>query len=174
MKKLLLIFFLVLAFCVQTQAQWLVPHGEVFTATAHPNPGWSFVGWYDGNEFVSADNPYSWEVTSNVVLTAKFERIMLQIIIQIDPPGSGYVETEFTGDLSDAGGSVEIKAMPKFWWRFKHFNTETGITQENPITMLNKKSNVTARFEAKIDLISFFVLITALVAAFFKRSGNKQ
>lgn len=47
--------------------------GALATVQAFPAPGWVFVHWLvDGDEVI--DNPYTFEVTANITLTAIFER----------------------------------------------------------------------------------------------------
>ena len=48
--------------------------GQTATVTATPNSGWKFTGWFDGNNQVSSSTSYSFTVTGNVTLTAKFEK----------------------------------------------------------------------------------------------------
>ena len=48
--------------------------GATATVKATPNSGYHFTGWYKGNSKVSGDASYSFTVTENVTLTAKFEK----------------------------------------------------------------------------------------------------
>ncbi len=48
--------------------------GKSVTVTATPNSGYSFAGWYDGGAKVSEQASYTFAVTKNVTLTAKFEK----------------------------------------------------------------------------------------------------
>ena len=48
--------------------------GKNATVTAKPKKGYHFVGWFRGETLVSADNPYTFAVTDNIALTAKFEK----------------------------------------------------------------------------------------------------
>ncbi len=53
--------------------------GEYYTydnnaiLTAKPNIGYDFIGWYDGDELLSEDKTYSFNITSNLDINAKFE-----------------------------------------------------------------------------------------------------
>ena len=151
MKKLLLIIFLFAT--VTAFGQYNVYHGEEFTATATPNPGFVFVGWYEGETLISTDNPYTWGVTESVNLTAKFERIMLQININVQPPGAGTVTTNIIGDL------LQIEAKPSFFHNFKHWETINGIRTENPLLIEDKPVNITAVFKASLRFLWVFVVI---------------
>lgn len=57
---------------------------ETATVTATPSTGYHFIGWYEGDSKVSGNASYSFSVSKNVTLTAKFEK-------DADPtdPGSG-------------------------------------------------------------------------------------
>lgn len=48
--------------------------GDTATVTATPKNGWKFTGWFDGNNIVSSSASYSFTVTENVTLSARFER----------------------------------------------------------------------------------------------------
>lgn len=47
--------------------------GETATIIAAPHDGYSFEGWYVGNELVSLNTEYSFEITTDVAFVAKFE-----------------------------------------------------------------------------------------------------
>ncbi len=48
--------------------------GSSATVTATPNSGYHFIGWYEGDSKVSGSASYSFSVSKNVTLTAKFEK----------------------------------------------------------------------------------------------------
>ena len=50
----------------------IVQHGHAFRAVATSLRGFRFIGWYSGNTPVSRDDPYSFVVTEDVSLTARF------------------------------------------------------------------------------------------------------
>jgi len=146
MKKLF--FIIAMLVTVTAVAQYTVYHGEEFTATATPNAGWQFVGWYDGETLVSTDNPYTWVVTESVNLTAKFERIALQININVVPEGAGSVTTNIIGQV------LEIKAVPNLLHTFKHFDTPEGIIKENPMRWeMNTEASIVAVFQRSGKLL---------------------
>ena len=49
-----------------------VEHGSEVTLTATANDGYKFIGWYNGEELVNTNNPYTFAVTSDINYTAKF------------------------------------------------------------------------------------------------------
>lgn len=48
--------------------------GAVITVKATPDSAYNFVGWYSGSTAVSSDEEYTFKVTGNVALTAKFSK----------------------------------------------------------------------------------------------------
>ena len=48
-------------------------YGDTVTFTATPDAGYTFDGWYDGDEKVSSDAEYAFSVNEEVNLTAKFK-----------------------------------------------------------------------------------------------------
>lgn len=50
-----------------------VEHGAGVTLTATPDKGYAFDGWYSGKDTVSTDATYTFTVTSNASLTARFK-----------------------------------------------------------------------------------------------------
>jgi uncharacterized repeat protein (TIGR02543 family) len=46
--------------------------GTSVTLNATENSGYAFTGWYEGDTFISADNPYTFNVSKDITLTAKF------------------------------------------------------------------------------------------------------
>lgn len=47
-------------------------YGKIITVTATTNPGYTFLGWHDGNALVSENESYRFTVENNVTLTAKW------------------------------------------------------------------------------------------------------
>ena len=46
------------------------PYGTEITLTATVNPGYTFLGWFEGEELLSTDTEYSFKVTKELTLTA--------------------------------------------------------------------------------------------------------
>ena len=84
------------------------------TLTAIPKSGYQFIGWYKGDSKVSADAIYSFTVTENVTLTAKFARIYT-VSVTANPTNGGTV----TGGGTYAGGeTVTLTATPNPGYKF--------------------------------------------------------
>ena len=52
-----------------------VKHGSEVTLTATPSSGYSFAGWYDGENLISAEASYTFTVTSHINYTARFNEV---------------------------------------------------------------------------------------------------
>ena len=52
-----------------------VEHGNAVTLTATPSTGYSFAGWYDGENLKSAEASYTFTVTSHINYTARFNEV---------------------------------------------------------------------------------------------------
>ena len=50
-------------------------HGSEVTLTATPSSGYSFAGWYDGENLISAEASYTFTVTSHINYTARFNEV---------------------------------------------------------------------------------------------------
>lgn len=67
-------------------------NGTQATVTASPTSGYKLSGWYEGETQVSTDNSYTFTVSGNRTLTARFvEAAVYTITATIDPSGSGTV-----------------------------------------------------------------------------------
>ena len=84
-------------------------HGNSVTVTATPNSGYHFVGWFNGNNKVNDSAGYSFTVTEDVTLTAKFEKDAApDNPNQPDNPGGGNdqpQQPDNPGNGSDNGGA---------------------------------------------------------------------
>lgn len=123
--------------------------GSHVTITARARDGYSFIGWYNGEEVVSTDANYNFVIgDSDVHLIAKFSANNNAVILQCDSEkgsvvGSG--EYEY-GDL------VTITATPNEGYYFigwyegdSHKSSSANYT----FVMINNGVNYTAKFLAK-------------------------
>ena len=88
--------------------------GNTATVTATPKSGWHFTGWFDGSNKVSSDASYSFTVTGNVTLTAKFEKdAQPKVVIRNFTPSSKKYDYRstigFHADVEDALPGGEIR-----------------------------------------------------------------
>ena len=104
--------------------------GDTVTVVAIPGTGYHFVKWSDG----SSDNPYLFEATDNVHLTAEFAPNVYSIVYMID--GEEYIREEAT-----FGSSItEIEAPEK---EGHTFNGWEGLPETMPAGDVTVKGSYT-------------------------------
>ena|GEM_PF-2790507 len=86
-------------------------HNTSVTLTATPQSGWVFVGWYEGNTRVSTSATWTFNVTSNRTLQARFN----QWTITTTTTGGG---TATGGGTFNQNATVTLVATPQSGWNF--------------------------------------------------------
>lgn len=123
----------------------LVAEGESLTVRANPYPSARFNGWYVGEELVSNDNPYTFQVNNDLPIVATFMQLYT-VTIDVNP-----FHGEATGGgVYDAGSEVTISATPKAGYLFNGwlFNGSADTIFTNPYTFtLNENANIEALFK---------------------------
>ena len=130
--------------------------GKTATLTATPAEGYQFVNWTKGEEVVSTENPYSFEVTADVALVANFELI---------PP------TKYTVTLSDNTGGFEpltsgageyeeddevtVSAVDSEGWVFVGWMDENGDIVSNDY-------HYTFVIEGNVELVAIYAQLMEL------------
>lgn len=124
--------------------------GNSATVVATATTGYSFAGWYRGTELVSSNATYTFAVTGNIALTAKFEistrsvtakYILKKGEIEIDATKLATQPTiSGTGDLP-YGQTHRVSISSSYLWTISRVtknsvsvgnsNTVTGTTTEN-------------------------------------------
>ena len=93
-------------------------NGQTAALTATANSGWHFTGWFDGSNKVSSDASYSFTVTGNVTLTAKFEKdasVSYTVTVTGEPAEGGTVTG---GGTYNSGAYATLTATPNSGWHF--------------------------------------------------------
>ena len=151
-----------------------VDEGNDFTATATAAEGYHFVAWVNNGIAVSTANPYTFTVTSDVTLTARFEA----------DPKPVYTVTviydETMGSVTGAGEYVEgtlvtLTATPKTGYRFVQWST--GDTENFINFTITADMTITATFElVGIDDVDMenVTIYTADSRIFVKGAEGKQ
>lgn len=87
------------------------PVGSTAVVTATPNEGWQFDGWFedDGIAGLSPDATYSFAVTDDMELTARFSKILCNVTATVVPAEAGTVTGAGTYEYGD---TVTLKATP--------------------------------------------------------------
>ncbi len=89
--------------------------GQTATVIATPKTGYLFSGWYDGSIKVSSNKSYTFTVTKNVTLTAKFEKDSYTITVSADPAEGGTVTG---GGIYESGAYATLTATSAPGWHF--------------------------------------------------------
>jgi uncharacterized repeat protein (TIGR02543 family) len=93
------------------------PVGQSATVTATANSGYLFFGWYKDSTKVSTNKSYTFTVTENVTLTAKFSPLSMNYTVTAtaNPSEGGTVSG---GGSYSAGKTATVTATPKSGWHF--------------------------------------------------------
>ena len=132
-------------------------YGSNVTATATPNVGVVFDGWYDGNgDLVSAQKSYVFTMPhDDVALTARFSWVPHSVTLSVNDEEMGSV----SGDGSyHYGESVTLTASPNehksfFGW----YDDDKLLSQEPSYTfdMPNESLDLTARFVPNHAIVAY-------------------
>lgn len=108
------------------------------TISATANDGYKFESWNNG----VTDNPYTFEITTDVTLIANFKSTSCTLTTNVSPENSGSV---VGGDTYTKGDKVTLTAIPNSNYKFVSWSD--GSTN-NPYTFtINEDLNLTANFE---------------------------
>ena len=105
-------------------------HGAEVTLTATPAEGYEFVNWTEGEEVVSTDAEYTFEVLADRALVANFEKLTYTV-----------TATATNGTVTGAGtyehgAEVTLTATPAFDYVFVNWTkSEEVVSTENPLTI---------------------------------------
>ena len=127
--------------------------GTEITVTAAANEGYTFDGWYENDEMVSALTEYTFTVTGDHVLTAKFTeipKVTYTIKATANPENGGTVSG---GGTYAEGTVITVKAETNEGYTFVGWYAENGslVTKDLEFTHV-----VTAnrQFKARYNMIS--------------------
>jgi len=111
-----------------------VEHGKNATVTASPKAAYNFAGWYNGSTRVSTSASYTFAVTSNISLTAKFTIKTFTTTTSNTTGGTASVNKSSV----DYGGSAIWTATPSTGY---HFTKWSNNATDNPLTVSNITAN---------------------------------
>ena len=126
-------------------------YGDMVTATATANSGFSFVQWSNG----VTDNPYTFMAQESMTLVAEFvnqEVEWYNVTATSDSPEMGGVSG--VGSYP-AGATVTVEALPNYGYRFVHW--QDGETTNPRTFVINSNMDFTATFAAD----NFTVTVTS-------------
>ena len=131
--------------------------GTLITATATENFGYHFAAWVDENgEQVSADNPYTFEITKNTTLVATYTKnnvyaLNLKLegganenLVQVQPVGN------YVGGIHyfEEGTDVKLSALNNRILTFTGWAGDAEGTEASCEVKMTGEKNVTANFSA--------------------------
>ena len=108
---------------------------ETASVTATANAGYTFDGWYVGEELVSAENPHKFVLTADVTVTARFREMPANVVRGFIKPGCegmGTVSVSPEGTPADGGRKfnhgtqVTLKATPAKGHQFLRWEDGQG------------------------------------------------
>lgn len=143
-----------------------VLEGDPVTLTATPHTDYVFLGWYNGENLVSNANPYTFNVTGDLALTARFQYVDPTVYYHITATaGEGGTVTGAPTDRVPEGTQLTLTAVPDAGYRFDGwYNGETKVSDS-----LQYSFSATA----DVDLIARFTRIpTYTVTAAATQGGT--
>lgn len=111
-----------------------VEHGANATVVATPKAAYNFAGWYKGSTKVSSNASYTFAVTANISLTAKFTIKTFTTTTANSTGGTASVNKSSV----EYGGSAVWTATPSTGYNFSKWSN--GSTT-NPLTVSNITAN---------------------------------
>lgn len=123
------------------------PFMSYVSASAIPNPGWTFAGW--SGDASGTTNPTSVTMTSHKSITANFTQNEYSLNVSVNPEGMGSVAISPSKPNYHYGENVTLTATPATGWRFVDWSGDvTSI--DNPLALtITGNTNVTANFTDK-------------------------
>lgn len=92
------------------------------TVVGIPQPGYKFSKWLENDVVVSTSASYTFTVTANRSLTAKFKPVY-SVAVSAEPANGGEVEAD---PVYEVGELAKLKAKPKTGWCFVNW-TQNGV-----------------------------------------------
>jgi hypothetical protein len=120
--------------------------GSSATVTATPNTGYKFSKWLENDAVVSTARSYTFTVTGDRALVAKFKPVYLVTTIA-DPPDAGETESDVA---YEAGELAVLKAKPNDGYAFVEW-TQNGV-------FVSDDAIYTFSVNANRDLVGHFAL----------------
>lgn len=127
-----------------------VEHGTNATVVATPKAAYNFAGWYNGTTKVSSNASYTFAITANISLTAKFTIKTFTTTTANSTGGTASVNESSV----EYGGSAIWTATPSTGYNFSKWSN--GSTA-NPLTVSNITANthITPVFVLKSYIVTW-------------------
>ena len=145
-----------------TNTSATVDAGTDVTLQAYPDgTNYTFAGWYNGNSWVSSNNPYTFALNSNVTYTAKFNAVATTYAVTTtaNPAaggtakfavGTGSQKTQ--GDVEN-GTQITLYATANTGYNFVNWTLGGNVVSADATCNVNvaQASNYVANFEAEAN-----------------------
>ena len=127
-----------------------VEHGANATVVATPKTAYNFAGWYNGSTKVSSNASYTFAVTTNISLTAKFTIKTFTTTTANSTGGTASVNKSSV----EYGGSAIWTATPSTGYNFSKWSNGSTI---NPLTVskITANTHITPVFVLKSYTITW-------------------
>ena len=131
--------------------------GEKAEVIAVANEGFRFVNWTDAEgNVISESNPYVFEVTKDLDLTANFEKIEDSYLIYVESPdpqmGTVTMDPANEGNIYKEGIEITVKAEPKAGYEFAQWLEVTEADGEEVLTPV-EGAQAEYKFHAESDRV---------------------
>ncbi len=121
--------------------------GETVELTAVPAPDWEFVEWL--GDFTGTDNPISFNVDSNMVVTASYQSTLTQFALNITVVGKGSYQADPVPVIAtyDTNTVVVLTASPAIGWTFNSWSGDLSSTTMVDSVVMDSDKNLTLTFD---------------------------
>ena len=131
--------------------------GEKAEVIAVANEGFRFVNWTDAEGNVISDsNPYVFEVTKDLDLTANFKEVEHSYLIYVESPdpqmGTVTMDPANEGNIYKEGTEITVKAEPKAGYEFSQWLEVTEADGEEVLTPV-EGAQAEYKFHAESDRV---------------------
>ena len=131
--------------------------GEKAEVIAVANEGFRFVNWTDAEGNVISDsNPYVFEVTKDLDLTANFKEVEDSYLIYVESPdsqmGTVTMDPANEGNIYKEGTEITVKAEPKAGYEFAQWLEVTKADGEEVLTPV-EGAQAEYKFNAESDRV---------------------
>ena len=121
------------------------------------NEGFRFVNWTDAEGNVISDsNPYVFEVTKDLDLTANFKEVEHSYLIYVESPdpqmGTVTMDPANEGNIYKEGTEITVKAEPKAGYEFSQWLEVTEADGEEVLTPI-EGAQAEYKFKAEADRV---------------------
>ena len=124
---------------------------EPILLEARAKDGFSFAGWYEGSNLVSSEESYSFNISKDLILTAKWNDNRVSVTVVNENPNAGTV-SGYNGWKCPVGTRVSFSAIPKTEYSFYGWFDGENLVSTNPdyyIESVSEDVVLTARWVEK-------------------------